>query len=97
MENKLGAGTATLITSVMYPGNNAVYPLYRAMVREFVSASARNADIKVVGSDRVRYAVYEGGKIYLLNTDYDVPAVVKVISKGEEKTIILEPLELKVI
>ncbi|MBE6966587.1 MAG: hypothetical protein E7441_11215 [Ruminococcaceae bacterium] len=97
VENKLGAGTATLITSVMYPGNNAVYPLYRAMVREQVSASARSADIKVVGSDRVRYAVYEGDKIYLLNTDYDVPAVVKVISKGEEKTIILEPLELKVI
>ena len=97
VENKLGAGTATLITSVMYPGNNAVYPLYRAMVREQVSASARSAEIKVVGSERVRYSVYEGNKIYLLNTDYDVPAVVKVISKGEEKTIILEPLELKVI
>ena len=37
------------------------------------------------------------GCIYLLNTDYDVPAVVKVISYGEEKTIILEPLELKTI
>lgn len=97
VENKLGAGTATLITSVMYPGNNAVYPLYRAMVRECVSASVRSADIKVVGSERVRYSIYEGNKIYLLNTDYDVPAVVKVISKDEEKTVVLEPLELKMI
>ena len=97
VENKLGKGTATLITSVNYPGNNAIYPLYRAMVREYIGASARSAEIKVVGSDRVRNAVYENNKMYLLNTDYDVPAIVKIISNGEEKTVMLEPLELKAI
>lgn len=34
------------------------------------SASAKNADIKVAGSERVRYTVYQDGKIYLLNTDF---------------------------
>ncbi|MBQ6697732.1 MAG: hypothetical protein IJN09_01650 [Oscillospiraceae bacterium] len=61
------------------------------------SAKRSFAISRSLRDERVRYSVYEGGKIYLLNTDYDVPAVVKVISKGEEKTIILEPLELKVI
>ncbi|MBQ9921450.1 MAG: hypothetical protein IJO52_04625, partial [Clostridia bacterium] len=60
IENKLGDGIATLVTSTNYPGHPAMYPLYRAMVCEMITASARNCDIKVVGSDRVRYAVYEG-------------------------------------
>lgn len=49
------------------------------------------------GSDRVRYSVYEGGKLYLLNTDYDMPITVKVISGGKEQTVTLESLELKVL
>ena len=97
IENKVGDGVVTLVTSVNYPGHPAVYKLYRAMVREFVSASARNCAIKVVGSDRLRYSVYDGDKIYLLNTDYDAPIVVEIIH-GEKKTrVILESLELKTI
>ncbi|MBQ2742370.1 MAG: beta-galactosidase trimerization domain-containing protein [Oscillospiraceae bacterium] len=95
VENKLGKGTATLVTSINYPGNTAVYPFYRAMVREFVSASARNCKIKVIGSDRVRWSVYDGGKVYLLNTDYDVPAVIKLVVGETEETITLDSLELK--
>ena len=95
IENRVGAGTATLVTGLHYPGHPALYPLYRTLVREFISASARSCEVKVVGSDRLRYAVYEGGKMYLLNTDYDLPITVKVTHAGTEQTVTLESLELK--
>ena len=95
IENKLGNGVATLVTSVNYPGHPALYPMYRAMVREFVTASARNCEIQILGSDRLRWSFYEGDKLYLLNTDYDLPITVKVIFKGHEQLISLDSLELK--
>ena len=95
IENKVGKGVATLITSTSYPGDRAIYLFYRAVVREMISASARNCDIKVIGSDRLRYSVYEGDKVYLLNTDYDLPIKVKIIYDGKEQMIELEALELK--
>ena len=94
IENKLGDGVATLVTNVNYPGNPAVFLLYRAVVREMISASSRACDIKVIGSDRVRWSVYEGNKIYLLNTDYDMPIIVKIIHGDNEKTVTLQSLEL---
>ena len=97
IENKVGSGLATLVTSTDYPGHPALMPLYRMMMREMLTASARNCDIKVIGSDRVRYSVYEGDKMYLLNTDFDLPVTVKVIYKGSEKLLTLESLELKAI
>ncbi len=95
IENKVGRGVATLFTSINYPGNQSIYFTYRAIVREIISASSRECDIKVVGSDRVRWAVYEGNKMYLLNTDYDVPVIVKVMNGDKEQTVTLEPLELR--
>lgn len=99
IENRIGDGVATLVASTNYPGYPALYPLYRAIVREMISASARCADIQVLSSDRLRYAVYEGNKIYLLNTDYDLPITVKILVKGSNKTLdlTLDPLELKAI
>ena len=97
IENKIGDGVATLVTSVNYPGHPALYPLYRAMVREWISHSSRNCEIKVLGSDRLRYSVYEGNKMYLLNTDYDMPITVKIIYNGKEQLVPLESLELKII
>ena len=60
-----------------------------------VTASSRNCEIKVLGSDRLRWAVYEGNKVYLLNTDYDMPITIKLIYKDSEKLININPLELK--
>ena len=97
IEHRLGDGIATLVTSANYPGYPAAYPLYRAIVREMITASARNCEVKVIGSDRVRYAVYEGNKIYLLNTDYDLPVTVKVVSGDHVQMVTLESLELKII
>ena len=95
IENKVGAGIATLVTSLNYPGHPALFPLYRCLAREMVSASARNCEIRVIGTDRLRWACYEGGKLYLLNTDYDLPAPVRILAGGRETRLTLEPLELK--
>ncbi len=37
----------------------------------------------------------KGDKVYLLNTDYDMPITVKLIKGDVEKTVTLESLELK--
>ncbi|MBR5140639.1 MAG: hypothetical protein IKV16_06240, partial [Clostridia bacterium] len=94
IENKVGEGVVTLVTSKDYPGNPAVYPLYSTIVREFITASGRNCEIKVISSDKLRYSVYDS-KIYLLNTDYDLPIVVKVICGDREELLTLDSLELK--
>ncbi len=97
IENKVGSGVATLVTSINYPGHGAIWPLYRALVREFITASAREADIKVIGSDRLRWSVYDGGKVYLLNTDYDTPITVTLLKDGKKTEITLKSLELKIV
>ena len=70
-------------------------PLYRALLREMVTASARSCPIQILGSDRLRYAVYEGNVIYLLNTDYDMPITVKILKGGTQQLVTLDSLELK--
>lgn len=97
VENKLGKGNAFLVTCLNYPGSPSLFPLYRTLVREIITASARNCDIRVVGSDRLRWAVYEGDKVYLLNTDYDMPITIKLIKDGKEKVVSLNSLELKAV
>lgn len=97
IENKLGEGVATLVTAESYPGNPALYPLYRVMAREMVTASARVADVMVVSSDKLRFSVYGDGKIYLLNTDYDLPITVVIKRGGETVELTVAPLELKII
>ena len=95
IENKVGDGTVTFITSKNYPGNPALTPLYSIFLREFIASSARECDIKVIASDKLRYTVYEGNKIYLLNTDYDLPITVKIVYGGKEELVTLDSLELK--
>ena len=95
IENKVGDGVATLITSTNYPGNPMLYPLYRAVAREMISRSnVTSSDIRVLSSDRLRYAVYEGNKMYLLNTDYDMPINVKIIYGDKTYELALASLEL---
>ena len=97
IENRVGEGLVTFVCSKDYPGATALYPLYNALVREQISSSARECDVKVVASEKLRYTVYEGNKIYLLNTDYDLPITVKIIYEGKERTVSLDSLEMKTI
>jgi len=92
IENRVGEGIATLVTSIHYSGQSALYPLYRSIVREMITASARECEMQVLESDRLRWAVYEGNKVYLLNTDYDI--TVKVICGDREKTVTIPALGL---
>ena len=70
-----------------------IFPARISMITE----SSRSCDIKVIGSDRLRWSVYEGDKIYLLNTDYDMPITVKVIKGEAEKSVTLDSLELRAV
>ena len=85
-ENKLGDGNVIFMANSEYPGDPAIFPLYRLMVKAALSASHRTSDIKVVGSDKLRFAVYgdeESYKVYIMNTDYNSEQRAKVIYKGE--------------
>lgn len=95
IENKVGAGTAILFTTENYPGNPALAPMYRAVLREMLTHSARACDVQVIANGALRYAVYEGGKMYLLNTDYDMPITAKITYGGKTTEITLNPLEMK--
>ncbi len=96
VENRCGAGYAVLMTSLDYPGG-AAYPVYRTVAREILSASHRLADVKIYGGDKLRFAVYEGNKVYLLNTDFDCRTDAIIEHNGEKKQILLEPMELKAV
>lgn len=95
LENRVGEGYATLVTSLEYPSHLSLYPLYRAMVREWISASARECEVKVIAPDRLRYSVYTDGSIYLLNTDYDIPVTARIVCGDKEQTVTVDSLEMK--
>ncbi|MBE6917384.1 MAG: hypothetical protein E7470_05750 [Ruminococcaceae bacterium] len=95
IENKLGKGVAILVATANYPGHPALSPLYRAIMGEMLTHSARCCDIKVLSSDALRYAVYENGKMYLLNTDFDMPIFVRILHGGATHELTLQPMELK--
>lgn len=92
IENKYGSGNVIFMANSEYPGAPEIFPLYRMMVKAALSASHRTSELKVIGSDKIRFAVYENEKkykIYLLNTDYNFEQRVRVIymDKSVEKVI----------
>ena len=95
IENKVGAGCAILLTALDYPGKGQTYDVYRTVVRELLSSTARGAEYKILASDKVRYSIYESGDIYLLNTDFDIPSFARVEGNGKTEEVILKPCELK--
>lgn len=96
VENQCGKGYAILMTNLEYPYGAAV-PMYQNLVREILNASHRSADVKVYGGDSLRFSVYEGDKVYLLNTDFDNP-VAATIDYGTHKVrFTLEPCEFKAV
>ena len=94
IENKLGKGTAILMTAAQYPGSNAVYPTYRFMGRELLRAGVANAKVQVCAPASVRYSVYPDGTVYLLNTDYDCTLPAKVLWANGTREVSLAPLQL---
>ncbi len=95
IENKYGEGYTILHTGLDYP-SGALYPVYRTIVREIMQASHRAADIKVACSDKVRFSVYEGNKMYFLNTDFDCKSYAKITHNGKTTELTLDPCEFKI-
>ena len=99
-ENKYGKGDVIFMATSEYPGAGEVYPLYKLIVKQLLAASHRTSDLKVIGSDKLRFAMYEGEdsyKLYLLNTDFNFENRVKVIFRGEETERVVRSLGLEII
>lgn len=95
VEYQKGKGSTMLLTTKEYPGHGAIYPVYRMLVRNLLNHCNQNGDIKIYSSSKLKYAVYEGNVIYLLNTDYNQDLEV-IIQWGErEVKYVLQSGELK--
>ena len=99
-ENKVGEGSVIFMGTSEYPGAPEVYQLYKMIVKQILAASHRTCDLKVIGSDKIRFAMYENDeiyKLYILNTDFDVKNFVKVIFRGEERELLIDSIGLEII
>jgi hypothetical protein len=90
IENRIGKGTAFLVTAWEYPGDEGLRPLAEDILRTVLQGE--QGDIRLLGSDRIRYAVYEGRLpkdrkkfhvTYLLNTDPDSDALGRLWIRGK--------------
>ena len=96
VENQCGEGYAILMTALEYPFG-AIAPMYETIVREILTSSHRCADVKVYGNDSLRFSVYEGDNVYLLNTDFEKGISVTIDYGTHKKDVSLKPCEFKAI
>jgi len=89
VENSVGRGKAFLVTVAEYPGDEGMLRFNDDLLR--VVLQGEQGDIRVLGNDRVRYAVYDGrlpgsrkrfSVVYFLNTEPDNDAAVRLWVKG---------------
>jgi hypothetical protein len=90
IENRIKKGTAFLVTAWEYPGDDGLRPLAEDILRTVLQGE--QTDIRLLGSDRIRYAVYEGRLpkdrkkfqvVYLLNTDPDSDSLGRLRIRGK--------------
>lgn len=88
-EHSLGKGKAFLVSAWEYPADDGMLPFTRDLLRTVLAGE--QGHIRLLGSDRVRYAVYEGkhpavrGKVtvaYLFNTDPDCASLAQLHVRG---------------
>ena len=99
-EKKVGKGNVIFMASSEYPGAPAIFPLYKIMTKAILAASHRNCDLKVIGSDKLRFAMYEDEKIYKLyifNSDFNHKQHVTVHFGGKTVKKVVESVGLKII
>ncbi len=94
VENKIGSGCAALLTALEYPGNASIYTLYKTVVSAMLSACHAQCDIKIYGSEKLKYAVYGESTVYLLNTDFDCKVCAHIIKDETEQCVEISPGEL---
>jgi len=91
VENRLGRGRAFLVAVREWPGDEGVTRLTDDVLR--VVLQGEQGPIRLLSTDRVRYAVYDGRLpgskrpyqvVYLLNTDPDNTAYARLWVKGAQ-------------
>ena len=98
-ENKVGKGNVIFMATSEYPGAPQVYPLYKMIVKAMLTASHRISDLKVIASDKIRFAMYEDDekyKLYVFNTDFNFEQKVRVIFKGEQTDRFVNSMGLEI-
>ena len=57
--------------------------MFKILLRAIIAGEQQKAEIKVIGSDKIHYAVYPDGEtgfiVYLLNTDYNISSKVNIV------------------
>ena len=99
-ENKYGKGNVIFMATSEYPGAPEVFPLYKMMIKQILAASHRICDLKVIGSDKLRFAMFEDEKkykLYIFNSDFNSKNFAKVIFGGEEKDVLIDSCGLEII
>jgi hypothetical protein len=107
-EFTLGKGKAFLLNSWSYPGDRGWSAYVKHLIRTI--SCGEQGEIRIIASDRMRYAVYEGpapgakpdspkiSTIYLLNTEYDTPHFVDLWVNGRIcPRLLVEPTEMNVV
>ena len=91
VEHKVGKGCAYLVTAWEYPADEGLKRFTGDLLRVIVQGE--QGRIRLLGSDRVRYAVYEGTlhgsrrkleAVYLLNTDPDCDVLCRLTVRGRD-------------
>ena len=98
LQNRIGKGVAHLITSWCYPGHPAMRLFMKNLLRTIIVGE--QTDLRVIATDRLRYAVYEDEgrtKIFLVNTDPDLPCPCKIIHGDLTRTLEIEPTGARVV
>ncbi len=90
VENNLGKGSAFLVTVYEFPADEGMIRFTNDLLRVILQGEQAD-DIRLLSSDRIRYAVYGGATtgskeqyevIYMLNTDPDVDYPAKLWLRG---------------
>lgn len=97
-EYRLGRGYAYMVASWCYPGHPALRSLTSMLLKSF-SIAHQDKDLRVFAPSQVTYGVYPDGrrnrKVYLLNTDTELEATVRLESKGKSKRLTLRAAECR--
>lgn len=101
-ENRLGKGSAFLITPWCYPGHPSMDIFMRVIIQAIINGE--QGPVRFAGSDQIRWAAYKNPAgfekrhtIYLLNTDFDVPSSGILMARGEKQTITIPPCEIQIV
>ncbi len=95
-EHRVGKGYTYLATPWCYPGRPGMRSFVNTLLKAFATAQL-DKGLRIIAPAHVTYGVYPEGagrrKVYLLNTDTDLDAVVSLNCRGKEKKVLLRPTE----